>query len=248
MYPNSPMPRQAIKKNVPRADVVVQSSTTNGSVKQIEKRDRILASAVRVFAKSGYHATKIQDVANEAGICKGTVYEYFASNDELFLAMYDRWMQDFEFAMQTCISQSSDPLSQADALIDTAIEFYESRAEDAPLLLEFWAHALRTNNPAFLERIQSMKALVSGVGAEITTRLVALKAFSKVDVQSFALLELGISDGIFLHWVLDGQTYSLRDAYKFRQAVIGAGLMNPALRLALRTRTSKKLKQGFLSK
>lgn len=216
--------------------------------KQAEKRKRIISSAAKVFAKNGFHATKIQDIADTATIGKGTVYEYFATKDDLFLAVYDMWMHDFEHAMQSSVSNFSDPLSQADALIETAIEFYEARAEDAPLLLEFWAHALRTDNPAFLQRIQAMKSLVARVGAEITKRLVALKAFSKVDVDSFALLELGISDGIFLHWVLDGQTYSLREAYKFRQAVIGAGLMNPALRLALTTKTSKKLKQGFLPK
>jgi AcrR family transcriptional regulator len=215
--------------------------------KQAEKRKRIIASSAKIFAKSGFHVSTIQEIADHAGIGKGTVYEYFASKDDLFLTVYDEWMHHFEEAMQAALSATSDPLTQADTLIETAIKFYEDRADDAPLLLEFWAHALRTDNPAFLERIQATKSRVSALGAQITKKLIALKAFTKVDVASFALLEMGISDGIFLHWVLDKQAYSLRSAYKFRQSVIGAGLMTPALRLALSSKISKKLKQGFLN-
>ncbi len=48
------------------------------------KRDLILDSAFELFMKNGYENTKIIEVAERAGIGKGTVYEYFKSKDELF--------------------------------------------------------------------------------------------------------------------------------------------------------------------
>lgn len=216
--------------------------------KKVAKREQLILAAVRVFSKNGYHETKMQDIATEAGIGKGTIYEYFKTKDDLFLAVYDSWMDEFELKMKESASATIDPVSKADALIDTAIEFYEHHAEHAPILLEFWAHALRSSDPHFLQRIRDMKKTLSEVGSSVTKQLVKLKAFTDVDVESFALLELGISDGIFLQWVLDGQGYSLREAYKFRQSVIGAGLMNAPLRALLKTKTSKKLKEGFLKK
>ena len=47
------------------------------------KRERIIMAAVRVFAERGYQAGKMEDIAAEAGIAKGTVYEYFNSKLEL---------------------------------------------------------------------------------------------------------------------------------------------------------------------
>ncbi len=212
------------------------------------KRELLISVAVKVFARKGFHASKMQDIADEAGIGKGTIYEYFKTKDELFLAVYDKWMDDYEAAMNKAVESHSNPITTADAIIDTAIEFYETHAEHAAILLEFWAHALRSDDTHFLERICQMKSKLAEIGSSITKKLIKLKAFTEVDVESFARLELGISDGIFLQWILDGKSYPLRDAYKFRQSVIGAGLMTTGFRKVMSVKTNKRLKEGFIKK
>lgn len=212
------------------------------------KRQQIITAAIGEFARRGFHATKMEHIADAAGIGKGTIYEYFATKDELFLAVYDYWMDTYEATMQRAADEHhGDPLATADALIETAIAFYQEHAAYAPILLEFWAHALRSDDPHFLERIQQMKQTLGAIGARVASELIASGAFRKVDTASFAQLELGISDGIFLHWVLDGQRYNLHDAYRFRQAVIGAGLMRPMLRRMLESKITKRLTSGFLN-
>lgn len=209
------------------------------------KREQLVAAAVEVFSKKGFHAAKMQEIADAADVGKGTIYEYFKTKDELFLAVYDSWMDAFEAAMHRASDAALDPLSKADAIIETAIDFYEKHSAHASILLEFWAHALRSDDPHFLSRIREMKSVVGEIGARVTKQLIGLKAFVDVDVPSFTRLELGISDGIFLQWVLDGKSYSLRDAYKFRQSVIGNGLMNAPLRKLLSPKTMPRLKKGF---
>ncbi|MFM7775265.1 MAG: TetR/AcrR family transcriptional regulator [Candidatus Kapaibacterium sp.] len=221
-------------------------STKDTSDIRTAKRDLLVRAAVTVFSQKGFHAAKMQEIADAAGVGKGTMYEYFDTKDELFLAVYDAWMDAYEAAMEEAGARSKDPVATADALIETTIGFYEEHALHAPLLLEFWAHALRSEDPHFLDRIREMKRRMADLGARVTKSMVSLKAFRKVDVESFATLELGISDGIFLQWVLDGQRYSLRDAYKFRQSVIGSGLMQTALRKIMESRTKKRLEKGFL--
>ncbi len=211
------------------------------------KREQLIAASVEVFSQRGFHAAKMQDIADAASVGKGTLYEYFQTKDELFLAVYRQWMDEYEHAMNSAANSALEPVAAADALIDTTIDFYERHADHASLLLEFWAHALRSDDRQFIERIREMKKKLAELGASLTQRLIRLKAFHDVDVQSFARLELGISDGIFLQWVLDGKSYSLRDAYKFRQSVIGAGLMSPTLRRLLSAKTKKRLHQGFLA-
>ena len=52
--------------------------------------EEIAAAALRVFAKRGLHQTTLDDVAKEAGVSKGTIYLYFKSKEELFIAAAQR--------------------------------------------------------------------------------------------------------------------------------------------------------------
>jgi TetR/AcrR family transcriptional regulator, cholesterol catabolism regulator len=54
------------------------------------RRDRILESAMRHFAERGYRGTRVEDVATEVGIAKGTVFLDFGSKEGLFLEAFKR--------------------------------------------------------------------------------------------------------------------------------------------------------------
>jgi len=55
------------------------------------RRDQITAAALACFARSGYHATTMADVAAQAGVSKGTPYLYFDSKEALFIALHQQW-------------------------------------------------------------------------------------------------------------------------------------------------------------
>jgi AcrR family transcriptional regulator len=55
-----------------------------------ERRDRIVEAAMRHFAEHGYRATRIEDIAREVGVAKGTVFLDFGSKEGLFLAAFQR--------------------------------------------------------------------------------------------------------------------------------------------------------------
>lgn len=209
------------------------------------KRSEIVRYAADVFSRTGYHETKMQDIATAADIGKGTIYEYFRTKEELFLAVYDAWMSEYESMIRQRVDAAEDALSKVDAIRDSAVEFYQSRAVQAPLLLEFWAHALRTDNPAFLERINRTRTFLRTMGAELAQQLVDAGWFVNIDAASFALLETGISDGIFLAWVLEGRSFPLEKAYTFRQSLIGLGMLTNEARAAFQERLGAKLSRGF---
>ncbi len=54
---------------------------------KIRAKKRIVEAAITVFAKKGYHQTKMTDIAKEVGVSKGTLYQYFKSKEELFRAV-----------------------------------------------------------------------------------------------------------------------------------------------------------------
>jgi AcrR family transcriptional regulator len=56
------------------------------------RRDELLAAAVRVFARKGYHTCRVSDIADEAGVSHGLVYHYFASKDEVLETIFhENW-------------------------------------------------------------------------------------------------------------------------------------------------------------
>ena len=64
---------------------------------QREKRRLILRAAITVFARSGYHTSRVADVAKEAGVAYGLVYHYFGSKEDLLETIFRRtWSRMLE--------------------------------------------------------------------------------------------------------------------------------------------------------
>jgi AcrR family transcriptional regulator len=67
---------------------------------QREKRRQILRAAITVFARSGYHRSRVSDVAKEAGVAYGLVYHYFGSKEDLletiFRSTWSRMLESVE--------------------------------------------------------------------------------------------------------------------------------------------------------
>jgi TetR/AcrR family transcriptional regulator, fatty acid metabolism regulator protein len=65
-----------------------------------EKRRLILDAAVRVFARNGFHGSRVGDIAEEAGVAHGLLYHYFSSKDEVLQTVFrENWselLQRFE--------------------------------------------------------------------------------------------------------------------------------------------------------
>ena len=78
--------------------------TGNGGV---DKRRLILDAAIRVFARRGFHACRVSDVADEAGVAYGLVYHYFDSKEEILNTLFqERWQLMLDAIVE--IDRSSD--------------------------------------------------------------------------------------------------------------------------------------------
>jgi len=57
---------------------------------EMARRNQILDAAAKLFAQQGFHTTTIKDIAKEAGIADGTIYNYFKNKTALLLAIFNR--------------------------------------------------------------------------------------------------------------------------------------------------------------
>lgn len=88
-------------------------------------RDRILAAAIRVFAGRAFHLVRMDDVAVAAGVAKGTVYRYFPTKDELYLATVFQVLDQLHEKLRHVAEATPDPLQRL-------------RAVTTELLASFW--------------------------------------------------------------------------------------------------------------
>ncbi|MFN2217094.1 MAG: helix-turn-helix domain-containing protein, partial [Anaerolineae bacterium] len=71
----------------------------NEKIRRTRRRE-ILDAAHQVFAERGFHDTRMSDIAQVAGVSQGTLYHYFASKDDLFLALCFTWADLMEAGIQ----------------------------------------------------------------------------------------------------------------------------------------------------
>jgi len=72
--------------------------------KEPGKKDRILQAAIKVFSRKGFHQVKVEEVAEEAGVGKGTVYDYFDNKDHLlqeaFRVSLEQYLEVFDRSLE----------------------------------------------------------------------------------------------------------------------------------------------------
>jgi TetR/AcrR family transcriptional regulator len=64
------------------------------------KRERIVEAALKHFAEQGYHSARIEDLAAQLGVAKGSIFQYFGSKAGLFLEAYIRAVRSFPAYLQ----------------------------------------------------------------------------------------------------------------------------------------------------
>jgi len=92
-------------------------------VNKEEKREAILNAAIKVFAKKGFHNSRISDVAKEAGVAEGTIYLYFENKDHLLLSVFSRKMASFVKELRNLISSIDSPKDKLRAIVEYHFDY-----------------------------------------------------------------------------------------------------------------------------
>jgi len=113
---------------------MVSASTDRGG-----KRPRLVKAATCVFAEKGYAATRVSDIAERAGIGKGTVYEYFSSKKELLFAVFESINEEITARLNTVLDDDEPTQEQLFNLLRLGAEVISEQRELQPVVLDFWA-------------------------------------------------------------------------------------------------------------
>ena len=114
---------------------------------QLTRRDhtrrRLLQAARRLFARAGYEATTVDDVAREAGYSKGAYYFHFASKEDVLLVLVDDWAERRWRGLEEAANGARPPQDALANLLEALLASTATGNGDARLLLEFWSQGER---------------------------------------------------------------------------------------------------------
>jgi AcrR family transcriptional regulator len=133
----------------------VKPSTQTLSRQQAKKHteQRLLDAAAGVFRRDGFHAADLRRVARRAGVTTGALYWSFHSKADLFLAVYDRYL-DQRFKEVRALIQEPDPSRRNIQAIEEWFHRLDEHRDWHRVLLEFRLYAARDPelNAKFLDR------------------------------------------------------------------------------------------------
>jgi TetR/AcrR family fatty acid metabolism transcriptional regulator len=82
-----------------------------------EREDLIIQAAQDVLLEKGYYETSMDEIANRVGVAKGTIYTHFPGKEELVLAIFQRYMQNFLSNVNDIVTQDLTPHGKLEAIM-----------------------------------------------------------------------------------------------------------------------------------
>jgi TetR/AcrR family fatty acid metabolism transcriptional regulator len=165
-----------------------------------DKRRMILDAAVIAFAKRGFHACRVSDIADEANVAYGLVYHYFRSKDEVLDTLFlERWNVMLEIITEI----DRQELPAREKLYAIASFIVDSYRRDPDLMKVIIVEVTRAANSfgrTHLEKIREAYALIAG----IVRKAQADGSFRSAVTPGFAALAFyGAIEQVLTGWIFD---------------------------------------------
>jgi AcrR family transcriptional regulator len=167
-------------------------------------RALLLDAAEEVFAAKGFMAASVDDIAHAAGYTKGAIYKHFATKEDLFLAVSDRyWRRYFDNFTEVMSSSTQVGARERDDIAERWRQLSKDRgARHAALGQEFTLYLLR--NPAARERVAEKRRHVAESFAKYIVQGVdRLGGALQMPPLTFAQLLIATTDSVVLGSELD---------------------------------------------
>ena len=166
-----------------------------------ERKDQILNAAEGVFTQKGFSKARMDDIAEETGLSKGTLYLYFKSKEDLVIAILDRIFLGAFKQLETRRSIEASATEAISQFTEEAIRDYKKMLHMMPIAYEFLALAFR--NKTVQKALTQYFKYYMEVLVPIIQHGIESGEFRQVDAQEVAIAAAAIFEGTVLLWVYD---------------------------------------------
>jgi AcrR family transcriptional regulator len=201
---------------------VVAGKEPRRSLKWQARREAIVDTSARVFARRGYHATGIMELCDANDLGKGALYHYIGSKEQLLAAIHDRVMDEVMLGADRVVLAGGSPSAQlamlGDELLDVIARYPDHVwvfLHEFPALTGERAEQFRVRRREYERRVEVV--LQAGVDAG---------EFRDVNPRLTALAWLGMHNYTYL-WLKASGPLSARDIARPFGDIFLHGIANP---------------------
>ncbi|MEE2040518.1 TetR/AcrR family transcriptional regulator [Nocardiopsis sp. CT-R113] len=166
------------------------------------RREEILSAAVRVFARQGFAATRIEDVAAEAGIAKGSVYLSFSSRDDLLAAAFARLADRSAGVLGHTTAEGVPAVERLTRLVRSAVAMLADEPELTRVMVDLWAAGRHRGDAAPLDMAtvyREYRGAVAGLLREAAGEGDLRPGIGEPE----ATVVVGAIEGCLVQWLMD---------------------------------------------
>jgi AcrR family transcriptional regulator len=172
-------------------------------------RRKLLAAAGRIFARSGFEAARIEDIAAMAGYTRGAFYANFGSKEEIFFALFEQWVRERVETIASVMGRHESPDQKLAALRRHYAELAQNRTL-VLLAMEFKLFALR--HPEVYDRLRDRhRRLRSAWNNLISELLEALGKKLPISTRAAAVSLVALANSMLIEHLVDPKTLSEKD-------------------------------------
>jgi AcrR family transcriptional regulator len=209
------------------------SAANSRAAAAADKRRQILDAAIRVFATRGFHACRVSDVADEAGVAYGLVYHYFGSKEEILNTLFsERWQIMLDAIAE--IDRRQDT-SARDKLYLVASFIIDSYRHEPDLMKVIIVEVTRAANSFGRQHLAKIREAYDMIG-QIVDAAQREGAFKQEISSDFAaLMFYGAIEQLLSGWIFDVLPQTEDDFEQAKSLVVEAicgGLEAPSTQAA----------------
>jgi len=180
--------------------------------KAVDKRRIILEAALKTFVKRGYSETRVSEIAAEAGVAEGTLYNYFKSKEDLLLALFDEKWGGIIDDIRKKISRLDDPNKKLKVMFSLVVRMFRKDRHLAEIfLIDVKQSSIFLKNYP-VNRIVEFIDLIEKFLEEGKRKGIYRK---DLDTHVTKMIIFGAAQGILLSWVLSESAAVRKKTFQF---------------------------------
>ena len=180
------------KKKAARPADRAEAAKASATARTLDKRERILRAAVKVFARKGFYAARVSEIAKAAGVADGTIYLYFENKDDVLVSLFDDRITRLIAALEAEIATEGLSFEQrVRRIIELQLGLLDGRRELAEVVTVNLRQSTRFlkqyATPLFSKYLDVMAKLIAEgqrdgiVRADVSPRIVARSLWGSLD-------------------------------------------------------------------
>jgi TetR/AcrR family acrAB operon transcriptional repressor len=175
-------------------------------------RNSLMDAALAVFSKQGYEATRLEDIAEEAGVTRGAIYHHFGGKAELFNALIDERYARAGLVTREAIDEGGTPLQILRRVMIRSLKYLEENDDYRAVqeMVSFKTAMIPELEAGLQKKRDGQRMYLDAMARLVEQGVDAGEIRPGTNPRDAALAILGVMNGISLLWMFDPNLFSLR--------------------------------------